>query len=101
MPDGQTHGDEDFDVIDQDALDHAIRTLEQGAPVPDVGIDLGGGCFARADGSLGKEGLLQRLKGHRQMLQIARNRTVLGSGMTSLTVDGSVKSLLDAVRKAG
>ncbi|MEM7768248.1 MAG: hypothetical protein AAF253_12285 [Pseudomonadota bacterium] len=101
MPDGHAYGEDDFDVIDPAALDEAIRSLEAGEPIPDGGIDLGGGCFARPDGPNGAPGLLQRLTGHRMLLQLARNRTVLTGGGATVTVNEDVKSLLDAVRKAG
>lgn len=101
MPDGHAHGEDEFDVIDPAALDEAIRRLEAGEPVPDVGIDLGGGCIAQPDGPLGRDGLIQRLKGHRQLVQLARNRTVLAASAQPVTVSDDVRSLLDAVRRAG
>jgi len=101
LADGHTSGVEDFDVIDAAALDEVIRKLEAGEPAPEFGIDLGGGCIARADGENGTAGLLQRLKGHRQLLRIAQSRTVLGTGGEPPIVDPFVQSLLDAVKKAG
>ncbi|MEO0753441.1 MAG: hypothetical protein AAFY85_01455 [Pseudomonadota bacterium] len=102
MADGQPHGGgEDFDVIDPASLDEIIRQIEAGQPVPGYGIDLGGGCIARADGPGGERGLLQRLKGHRLLLRIAASGTVLEPGEETPAVMPEVKSLLDAVRKAG
>ncbi len=101
MPDGQAHADDEFDVIDPTALDDAIRRLEAGEPVPEHGIDLGGGCIARPDGPMGQQGLLQRLKGHRQLIRLARNRTVVSDTPPVLTVCEDVRALLEAVRGAG
>lgn len=52
-------------------LDTAIRMIEAGDASDTLSVDLGEGCIARADGRLGLQGLLQRLRGHRALTTMA------------------------------
>ncbi len=49
----------------------AISMLEAGEASEAIIVDLGGGVLARADGRLGLRGLLQRLRGHRMLLNLS------------------------------
>jgi uncharacterized membrane protein YccC len=79
-------------------LDEAIRLLEAGEAA-DSCVDLGDGRRARADGPRGREGLLQRLRGHKMMLALASGAADLSrfsAAPRSLTIAPGVQEILDA-----
>ena len=79
-------------------LDEAIRLLEAGEG-QDITVDLGDGRIARADGTRGAEGLLQRLRGHKMMIALASGAADLSrfsAAPRSLTVAPAVQEILDA-----
>jgi hypothetical protein len=79
-------------------LDEAIRLLEAGEGA-DICVDLGDGRLARADGPRGREGLLQRLRGHKMMLALASGAadpSRFSAAPRSLTIAPGVQEILDA-----
>lgn len=83
------------------SLDEAIRQLEAGGG-DGVAVDLGQGRIASADSPRGREGLLQRLRGHRMLIALAsgsadlsRLRPIPGS----VQVAPAVREILDAATR--
>lgn len=100
MADGAIHLQFSTDITAVDP-ETAIGLLEAGEATEDILVDLGGGCFARADGRLGLQGLLQRLRGYRLLVMMA------GSGQTEAVlplrdgkpeVHAQVAPILDALK---
>lgn len=84
-------------------LEDAITLIERGLANAGLEVDLGEGRIARADGPRGVAGLLQRLKGHRTLSALAEGGSdlaALGLGAPP-PVSPAIKSMLDAVRRAG
>ncbi|MCF6329461.1 MAG: hypothetical protein L3J02_06650 [Henriciella sp.] len=72
MADGATHLHLSSDITAVD-LETGISMIEAGNASETLLVDLGEGSFARADGRLGLQGLLQRLRGHRALMTMALN----------------------------
>lgn len=102
MPDGHSmprHIDHTQAAMD---LEAAIALLEAGKAPADLVVDLGDGRTAMADGPLGVQGLLQRLRGHRLLVALSADNTDLpiSSSEEVPSVSEPVRELLDVVRKS-
>ena len=81
--------------------DEAIARLETGASAEGLVVDLGEGLFARPDGPLGADGLLQRLKALRLLKSLAEMPCEsFAEPPEAIRPDPRVKALLDVVAKA-
>ncbi len=85
------------------ALAAGIAILESGGPCQGLEVTLGGGCIARADGPLGRAGLLQRLVGHRLLLAFAADGPPECAVLPAreLEIDPGTKEILDLARPVG
>ena len=99
MADGATHLHFSSDTVAVD-IDTAITMIEAGDASATLLVDLGDGSVARADGYLGLQGLLQRLRGHRKLVAMANsgeaNEVIaMRSGKPDMHPD--VAAILDAL----
>ncbi len=100
MADGATHLHFSSDITAVD-LETAISMIEAGDASETLLVDLGEGSFARADGRLGLQGLLQRLRGHRALIAMALNggsETVLPMRSGNPDMHPDVAAILDALK---
>jgi len=82
------------------SLEEAITLLEQGHQ--DIVADLGDGMQARADGVEGRQGLLQRLKSYKALLQLVADKSAgISPGEYEHTpeIHPDVAIILDALRE--
>lgn len=80
-----------------------ISILECGGPCQGLEVTLGEGTVARADGPLGRAGLLQRLVGHRLLLAFAADGPCDCAGLPEreLEIERDTKEILDLARPVG
>lgn len=100
MADGATYLQFSTDITGTD-LETAISLIESGDAPETLVVDLGDGCFARADGRLGLQGLLQRLRGHRLLMTVAQagqDETVLPLRDGEPEIEPQVAAILDALK---
>lgn len=83
------------------SLEDAIRALEAGSG-DGVSVDLGQGRIAAADSPRGREGLLQRLRGHRMLIALASGQADLSRLRPlpeAVQVAPAVREILDAATR--
>ena len=91
--------------LNQDSLhtlEDAIALLENGQAQADICVDLGDGIRARANGSDGLKGLLQRLRAYKMLLSIAGGDTaesVVAMQPRKPELHPEVAIILDALRE--
>lgn len=99
MADGATY----MQIVELDVavdFETAISMIEAGDASDTLVVDLGEGVIARAEGRLGLQGLLQRLRGHRMLMAMAHAETheavlPMRSGKPDMHPD--VATILDAL----
>ncbi len=86
------------------SLDEGIALIESGNAPENICVDIGHDILARANGSKGLQGLLQRLRGHRMVLARASGEASdsvvpMRSGKPDMHPD--VAEILDALKDQG
>ncbi len=83
-------------------VEEAIGLIQSGDATENICVNLGGGVLARANGHLGLQGLLQRLRGHKLIEAMATAKS--GDQVVTMRPDlpdmhPQVAEILDALKK--
>lgn len=100
MADGAKHLHFSSDIAAVD-IETAISMIEAGDASETITVDLGDGLLARADGRLGLQGLLQRLRGHRLLTALAKSDGddgIMAMRPEAPDMHPSVAEILDALK---